>query len=125
MSASDQPLIRLDGVTKVFLTDEVETMPSRYSMEIRRRLQRFRAYGAANRRCVDLVCLIIRATAATGLRANRPDLHLSERARVRNETSDVAFRASIAWRYERVRNVELPQDYRGTSLPSERRSHGT
>src|SRR5713226_8800712 len=25
MSASDQPLIRLDGVTKVFLTDEVET----------------------------------------------------------------------------------------------------
>jgi putative ABC transport system ATP-binding protein len=25
MSATDQPLIRLDGVTKVFLTDEVET----------------------------------------------------------------------------------------------------
>ena len=25
MSASDQPLLRLDGVTKVFLTDEVET----------------------------------------------------------------------------------------------------
>ncbi|HEX8185879.1 MAG TPA: ATP-binding cassette domain-containing protein, partial [Blastocatellia bacterium] len=89
MSSSDQPLIRLEGVTKVFLTDEVETHAlSGIHMEIKKGeyISIAGPSGCGKSTLLSILGLLDSPTDGTYNLAGKPvsDLPLSERARVRN-----------------------------------------
>src|SRR6266446_4578864 len=89
MSASDQPLLRLDGVTKVFLTDEVETHAlSGIHMEIKKGeyISIAGPSGCGKSTPISILGLLDSPTDVTYSLADTPvsDRPLSERARVLN-----------------------------------------
>lgn len=119
MSSSDQPLLRLDGVTKVFLTDEVETHAlSGIHMEIKKGeyISIAGPSGCGKSTLLSILGLLDSPTDGTYSLAGKPvsDLPLSERARVRNREVGFIFQSfNLIGDLNVFENVELPLTYRG------------
>src|SRR5881296_987208 len=124
------PLIRLDGVKKVFLTDEVETHAlSSIHLEIKNGEYVSIAGPSGCGKTTLLSILGLLDTPTDGkywLNGKQvADLSFSERARIRNQEIGFIFQAfNLIGDLTVYENVELPLTYRG--LPSkERKMHVT
>src|SRR5438067_3115037 len=119
MSSSDSPLIRLEGVTKVFLTDEVETHAlSGVHMEIKKGeyISIAGPSGCGKSTLLSILGLLDSPSDGSYLLNNRPvsDLPLSERARIRNREVGFIFQSfNLIGDLNVYENVELPLTYRG------------
>jgi putative ABC transport system ATP-binding protein len=119
LKSSDQPLLRLDGVTKVFLTDEVETHAlSGIHMEIKKGeyISIAGPSGCGKSTLLSILGLLDSPTDGTYSLAGKPvsDLPLSERARVRNREVGFIFQSfNLIGDLNVFENVELPLTYRG------------
>jgi putative ABC transport system ATP-binding protein len=119
MSASDQSLLRLDGVTKVFMTDEVETHAlAGIHMEIKKGeyVSISGPSGCGKSTLLAILGLLDSPTDGTFLLNDRPvqNLKLSERARIRNREIGFIFQAfNLIGDLTVYENVELPLTYRG------------
>ena len=120
MSANDS-LIRLDGVTKVFVTDEVETHAlSGIHMQIRRGeyVSIAGPSGCGKSTLLSILGLLDTPTGGTFVLNDRPvqNLKMSERARIRNREIGFIFQAfNLIGDLTVYENVELPLTYRGMS----------
>src|SRR3954454_4963318 len=116
-----EQLIRLDGVTKVFVTDEVETHAlAGIHMEIRRGEYVTIAgpSGCGKSTLLAIWGLLDTPTDGTFTLNNRPvqGLKMSERARIRNREIGFIFQAfNLIGDLNVYENVELPLTYRGMS----------
>jgi putative ABC transport system ATP-binding protein len=118
-------LIKLDTVTKVFLTDEVETHAlSGIHLEIRKGEYVAIAgpSGCGKSTLLSILGLLDSPTEGTYLLNGRPvqDLSLPERARIRNREIGFIFQSfNLIGDLTVYENVELPLTYRG--MPSAER----
>src|SRR3954447_6049319 len=116
-----EQLIRLDGVTKVFVTDEVETHAlSGIHMEIRRGEYVTIAgpSGCGKSTLLAILGLLDTPTDGAFTLNGRPvqGLKMSERARIRNREIGFIFQAfNLNGDLNVYENVELPLTYRGMS----------
>ena len=121
MNASAQPLIRLDGIKKVFYTDEVETHAlAGIHLEIQQGEYVAIAGPSGCGKSTLLAILGLLDTATEGtymLNGNQvANLSLSERARVRNREIGFIFQSfNLIGDLTVFENVELPLTYRGMS----------
>ena len=119
MNASAQPLIRLDGIKKVFYTDEVETHAlAGIHLEIQQGEYVAIAGPSGCGKSTLLAILGLLDTATEGtymLNGNQvANLSLSERARVRNREIGFIFQSfNLIGDLTVFENVELPLIYRG------------
>src|SRR5215470_12200370 len=119
MSAAQMPLLKLDGVTKVFLTDEVETHAlAGIHMEIAKGeyISIAGPSGCGKSTLLSILGLLDSPTDGEYFLNNRPvaDLPLSERARVRNREIGFIFQSfNLIGDLTVYENVELPLTYRG------------
>jgi putative ABC transport system ATP-binding protein len=126
MSANDQPLIKLEGVTKVFLTDEVETHAlSGIHLEIKRGeyISIAGPSGCGKSTLLSILGLLDSPSEGGYWLGGKPvsDLPLSERARIRNREVGFIFQSfNLIGDLNVFENVELPLTYRGMRA-SERR----
>ena len=126
MNSSDQPLIRLDGVTKVFYTDEVETHAlSGIHMDIRKGeyLSIAGPSGCGKSTLLSILGLLDSPTDGAYLLNGRPvqNLSLPERARIRNREIGFIFQSfNLIGDLTVHENVELPLTYRGMKVPERR-----
>ncbi len=125
MSTSETALIRLESVTKVFVTDEVETHAlSGIHMEIRKgeHIAISGPSGCGKSTLLSLLGLLDSPTEGSYILNGRPveSLKLSERARIRNREIGFIFQAfNLIGDLTVYENVELPLTYRG--MPSAER----
>src|SRR6059058_1380207 len=125
-----QPLIKLDGVTKVFFTDEVETHAlSGIHMEIGKGeyVSIAGPSGCGKSTLLSILGLLDSPTEGQYTLNSRPvaELHASERARVRNREIGFIFQSfNLIGDLTVFENVELPLTYRGMR-PAERRQRVT
>ena len=126
MNSSTQPLIRLDGIRKVFYTDEVETHAL---SDVRLEIQRGEYVaisgpsGCGKTTLLSLLGLLDTPTAGEYWLNEKPVAQLSpaERARIRNREIGFIFQAfNLIGDLSVYENVELPLTYRGIA-PAERR----
>jgi putative ABC transport system ATP-binding protein len=119
MSVTDQPLLRLEGVTKVFLTDEVETHAlSGVHLEVSK--GEFVSISGPSG-CGKSTLLSILGLLDTPSDGNYwlggksvSDLPLAERARIRNREVGFIFQSfNLIGDLNVYENVELPLTYRG------------
>jgi putative ABC transport system ATP-binding protein len=126
MSASDHPLLRLEGVTKVFLTDEVETHAlSGIHLEVGKGEYVAIAGPSGCGKSTLLSILGLLDTPSDGnyfLNDNNvSDLPLSERARIRNREVGFIFQSfNLIGDLTVYENVELPLTYRGMKAAERR-----
>jgi putative ABC transport system ATP-binding protein len=119
MSESKQPLLKLDGVSKIFLTDEVETHAlSGIHLEIREGEYVAIAGPSGCGKSTLLAILGLLDTPSEGayLLHGRPvtDLSAAERAKVRNREIGFIFQSfNLIGDLTVYENVELPLVYRG------------
>jgi putative ABC transport system ATP-binding protein len=119
MANTGEPLIQLDGVTKVFYTDEVETHAlAGIHLEIWRGeyISIAGPSGCGKSTLLSILGLLDTPTAGGSVLNNRPvaDLPLSERARVRNREIGFIFQSfNLIGDLTVYENVELPLTYRG------------
>jgi putative ABC transport system ATP-binding protein len=119
MNSADHPLIRLEGVTKVFLTDEVETHAlSGIHLEIKRGeyVSIAGPSGCGKSTLLSILGLLDSPTEGNHWLDGKPvaDLPLSERARVRNREVGFIFQSfNLIGDLTVFENVELPLTYRG------------
>jgi putative ABC transport system ATP-binding protein len=119
MNSSAQPLITLDGVTKVFYTDEVETHAlSGVQMEIKNGeyVSIAGPSGCGKSTLLSILGLLDSPTEGSFLLNGRPvqDLNLSDRARIRNREIGFIFQSfNLIGDLTVFENVELPLTYRG------------
>src|SRR5690349_3524181 len=119
MSANDQPLIKLEGVTKVFYTAEVETHAlAGIHLEIKRGeyISIAGPSGCGKSTLLSILGLLDTPTAGTYTLNTREveDLPLAERARVRNREIGFIFQSfNLIGDLTVYENVELPLTYRG------------
>ncbi len=119
MASSDRPLIHLEGVTKVFLTDEVETHAlSGIHLEIRNGEYVAIAGPSGCGKTTLLSILGLLDTPSDGsyfLNGKQvADLSFSERAKIRNREIGFIFQAfNLIGDLTVYENVELPLTYRG------------
>jgi putative ABC transport system ATP-binding protein len=119
MSATNEPLIRLDGVTKVFLTDEVETHAlAGIHMEIQRGdyISIAGPSGCGKTTLLSILGLLDTPSGGKYLLNSRQvaELSFSERARIRNREIGFIFQAfNLIGDLTVFENVELPLTYRG------------
>ena len=124
MSANDS-LLRLDGVTKVFVTDEVETHAlAGIHMEIKsgEYVSISGPSGCGKSTLLAILGLLDSPTDGTFLLNGKPvqGLKMSERARIRNREIGFIFQAfNLIGDLTVYENVELPLTYRG--MPSAER----
>ena len=124
MNASD-PLIHLDGVTKVFVTDEVETHAlSGIHIDIPRGeyVSISGPSGCGKSTLLAILGLLDSPSSGTYILNGKPvqSLKLSERARIRNREIGFIFQAfNLIGDLNVYENVELPLTYRG--MPSSER----
>src|SRR5690242_4711335 len=127
---STESLIKLDGVTKVFLTDEVETHAlSGIHLDIRRGEYVTIAgpSGCGKSTLLAILGLLDTPSDGTFTLNDRPvqGLKMSERARIRNREIGFIFQAfNLIGDLNVYENVELPLTYRGMSS-SERKKRTT
>lgn len=125
MSANGQALIKLDGVTKVFTTDEVETHAlSGIHMQINRGeyVSISGPSGCGKSTLLAILGLLDSPTDGTYVLNEKPvqSLKMSERARIRNREIGFIFQAfNLIGDLTVYENVELPLTYRG--MPSSER----
>lgn len=125
MNASAQPLIRLEGVTKVFYTDEVETHAlSGIQLEIRSGEYVSIAGPSGCGKSTLLSILGLLDTPSDGnywLNGKTVEnLSLAERARIRNQEIGFIFQSfNLIGDLTVYENVELPLTYRG--MPAQER----
>jgi putative ABC transport system ATP-binding protein len=121
MSTDNNTLIRLEGVTKVFVTDEVETHAlSGIHLDIRRGEYVTIAgpSGCGKSTLLAILGLLDTPTEGTFSLNGRPvqGLKMSERARIRNREIGFIFQAfNLIGDLNVYENVELPLTYRGMS----------
>ncbi|MFL6198243.1 MAG: ABC transporter ATP-binding protein [Thermoanaerobaculia bacterium] len=119
MSASTDSLIHLDGVTKVFLTDEVETHAlSGIHLEIKNGeyVSIAGPSGCGKTTLLSILGLLDTPTDGKYVLNNKEvsDLSFSERARIRNQEIGFIFQAfNLIGDLTVYENVELPLTYRG------------
>ena len=119
MSSSDQPLLRLQGVTKVFLTDEVETHAlAGIHLEINRGefISINGPSGCGKSTLLSILGLLDSPSDGNYWLGGKPvaDLPLSERARIRNREVGFIFQSfNLIGDLTVFENVELPLTYRG------------
>ncbi len=119
MNTSAQPLIRLDGVTKVFYTDEVETHAlAGIHLEIAKGEYVAVAgpSGCGKSTLLSILGLLDSPSQGSYWLNDRSvaDLRLSERARVRNREIGFIFQSfNLIGDLTVYENVELPLTYRG------------
>src|SRR5437016_5799277 len=127
MSASDQPLLRLDGVTKVFLTDEVETHAlSGIHLEIKKGeyVSIAGPSGCGKSTLLSIIGLLDSPTDGTYVLNTKAvqGLDFSERARIRNQEIGFIFQSfNLIGDLNVYENVELPLTYRSMSSPERKR----
>jgi putative ABC transport system ATP-binding protein len=126
MSANDQPLIKLDTVTKVFTTDDVETHAlSGIHLEVKRGeyISIAGPSGCGKSTLLSILGLLDSPSEGDYWLGGKPvaDLALSERARIRNREVGFIFQSfNLIGDLSVFENVELPLTYRGMRS-SERR----
>ena len=119
-------LIRLDNVTKVFVTDEVETHAlSGIQLEIKKGeyLSIAGPSGCGKSTLLAILGLLDTPSGGTYVLNERPvsGLNLSERARIRNREIGFIFQAfNLIGDLTVYENVELPLTYRGMGQRSGR-----
>jgi putative ABC transport system ATP-binding protein len=119
MSASDQPLLQLQGVTKVFLTDEVETHAlAGIHLEIKKGefISINGPSGCGKSTLLSILGLLDSPSDGNYWLGGKPvaDLPLSERARIRNREVGFIFQSfNLIGDLTVFENVELPLTYRG------------
>jgi putative ABC transport system ATP-binding protein len=122
---ADQSLIKLDGVTKVFLTDEIETHAlAGIHLEIKRGeyISIAGPSGCGKSTLLAILGLLDSPSDGSYVLNSRPvqGLKLSERARIRNREIGFIFHAfNLIGDLTVYENVELPLTYRG--MPSAER----
>lgn len=115
----NQTLIKLDGVTKVFLTDEVETHAlAGIHLEIQRGeyVSIGGPSGCGKSTLLAILGLLDSPSAGSYVLNDRPvqSLKMSERARIRNREIGFIFQAfNLIGDLTVYENVELPLTYRG------------
>jgi len=126
MNRFDQPLLRLEGVTKVFLADEVETHAlSGIHLEIDRGefVSIAGPSGCGKSTLLAILGLLDSPTEGTYMLSGRAvsDLAPPERAQIRNREVGFVFQSfNLIGDLTVFENVELPLTYRGVKA-SERR----
>ncbi len=126
MSSTDEALIRLEAVTKVFYTDEVETHAlSGIHLEIDKGEYVAIAgpSGCGKSTLLSILGLLDSPTEGKYVLNTRPveNLKMSERARIRNQEVGFIFQSfNLIGDLSVFENVELPLTYRGMRA-SERR----
>ncbi|HEY6333889.1 MAG TPA: ABC transporter ATP-binding protein [Blastocatellia bacterium] len=119
MNTSEQPLIRMEGLTKVFLTDEVETHAlSGIHLEIRsgEYVSIAGPSGCGKSTLLSILGLLDSPSEGTYTLKGKPvsNLTLSERARIRNREIGFIFQSfNLIGDLTVFENVELPLTYRG------------
>ncbi|HSE96652.1 MAG TPA: ABC transporter ATP-binding protein [Blastocatellia bacterium] len=119
MGSSDQPLIRLDGVTKVFYTDEVETHAlSGVHLEIKKGeyVSIAGPSGCGKSTLLSILGLLDTPSDGEYMLDGKPvaDLRMSDRARIRNREVGFIFQSfNLIGDLTVFENVELPLTYRG------------
>src|SRR5215213_1149907 len=119
MTAYDQPLLRMEGVTKVFLTDEVETHAlSGIHLEIKKGeyISIAGPSGCGKSTLLSILGLLDSPTDGNYWLGGKPvsDLPLAERARIRNREVGFIFQSfNLIGDLTVFENVELPLTYRG------------
>jgi putative ABC transport system ATP-binding protein len=114
-----ETLIRLEGVTKVFYTDEVETHAlSNVHLEIKRGeyVSIAGPSGCGKSTLLSLLGLLDTPTNGTYVLNTRPvaNLSMSDRARIRNREIGFIFQSfNLIGDLSVIENVELPLTYRG------------
>jgi putative ABC transport system ATP-binding protein len=126
MNRFDQPLIRLDGVTKVFQTDEVETHAlSGIHLEINRGefISISGPSGCGKSTLLSILGLLDPPTDGSYLLDGKPvsDVPPPERARIRNREVGFVFQSfNLIGDLTVFENVELPLTYRGVRATERR-----
>ena len=122
---SKQPLIRLDGVSKVFFTDEVETH-ALHNIHLEIQAGEYVAIagpsGCGKTTLLSILGLLDSPTDGTYMLDGDPvqNLNLAQRARIRNQAIGFIFQAyNLIGDLTVFENVELPLTYRG--MPSSER----
>ena len=119
MNASAEPLIRLEGLTKVFYTDEVETHALsgiHLTIEKGEYVAISGPSGCGKSTLLSILGLLDSPTGGTYLLNTRQvqSLDLSERARIRNREIGFIFQSfNLIGDLTVYENVELPLTYRG------------
>jgi putative ABC transport system ATP-binding protein len=119
MAMTDQVLIKLDNVSKVFVTDEVETHAlSGIHLELRKGeyLSIAGPSGCGKSTLLAILGLLDSPTEGAYTLNDKPvgNLKLSERARIRNREIGFIFQAfNLIGDLTVYENVELPLTYRG------------
>jgi putative ABC transport system ATP-binding protein len=119
MATNGDALIHLDGVTKVFVTDEVETHAlAGIHMEIKKGeyISIAGPSGCGKSTLLAILGLLDSPTDGTYTLNGRPvqSLKMSERARIRNREIGFVFQAfNLIGDLNVYENVELPLTYRG------------
>ncbi len=127
MTTSGQSLIRLEGLTKVFYTDEVETHAlAGIHLELRRGEYAAIAgpSGCGKSTLLSLLGLLDSPTEGGYWLNEKPvaDLSLAERTRIRNQEIGFIFQNfNLIGDLSVFENVELPLTYRFPSLPAAER----
>ena len=127
MSQSGQPLIHLEGVTKVFYTDEVETHAlSGTHLDINRGeyVSITGPSGCGKSTLLSILGLLDSPSDGTYVLNSKlvSDLSLSERARIRNLEVGFIFQSfNLIGDLTVYENVELPLTYRGMSAGDRRK----
>src|ERR1700685_4200624 len=122
-----QALIHLDGVTKVFVTDEVETHAlAGIHIEIKKGeyVSIAGASGCGKATLLAILGLLDSPTDGTYILNGKPvqSLKLSERARIRNREIGFVFQAfNLIGDLTVYENVELPLTYRGMGSAERKR----
>ena len=117
--AAKDPLIRLEGVTKVFYTDEVETHAlSNVHLEIRRGeyVSIAGPSGCGKSTLLSLLGLLDTPTGGAYTLNDRAvaNLTMADRARIRNREIGFIFQSfNLIGDLSVIENVELPLTYRG------------
>jgi len=119
MSEPGQSLIKLDGVTKVFFTDEVETHAlSGIHLEIKKGeyVSIAGPSGCGKSTLLSILGLLDSPTEGTYVLNSKPvqGLNLADRARIRNQEIGFIFQSfNLIGDLTVFENVELPLTYRG------------
>ncbi len=123
---SNEPMIHLQGLTKVFVTDEVETHAlAGIHIDIQRGeyVSISGPSGCGKSTLLAILGLLDSPSSGTYTLNNTPvqDLKLSERARIRNREIGFIFQAfNLIGDLNVYENVELPLTYRGMSSSDRR-----
>ena len=119
MNNTPASLIKLDGVTKIFLTDEVETHALagiHFDIKSGEFVSIAGPSGCGKSTLLSILGLLDSPTDGTYLLNGRPvqDLSLPERARIRNREIGFIFQSfNLIGDLTVYENVELPLTYRG------------